>query len=580
MSASLEEFSWKLPDSPDSREYRKILAFIDELKKKEPKKSMAWFAALAESDFWFWQWQVMSTGKLLIDDPGHKSLGKPWVMEPWFFDRMREVQDDFDSGRTDVLYQWFRYSFKSTAIQKGGALNFLAKDRTDTIAIFTHKLDQVGEAFGNDLLTEIEMNAVLRAHWPQFRNLQEKSSTRITVDRPPGIREPSISLHGILGSAASGHFRKIFVDDAVTDKAAASQVVMAAVDDQISLLAPLQSANTQRFWIGTPWNEEDPIEKRRKKGTFFLKVSRHAGIVDGVAQFRSMRMFNNWRRTMREDHFSSQILLKIVPPGMVYFRTEWLRRYNLTPEQAARGCRIHVKIDPAEGKKQGKRKGDLLIIEVEAFTYDRRRRSLDLWRERVGIAEAMDMLFGPLPGEEDQPENVWKVREIGKRGLVGKWKLYDPDLTVWVENVGASGFDQTIKREMRQRLIHDKNSPTCTVRELRSNVQKEQRIAASQPDYRNGIMEFPATGYGHGSYTTDDQRDTLEQFVQDEYKQWTLSGEILNDDMLDLKAWPSQPQISMSYPDSPSDPLLLGFSMESALASGEREDASPSWRVA
>lgn len=585
---SPSEFSWKLPSSPDSKEYREALAFIEELKRKDPKQGMAWFAALAEVDFWFWQRRVMSLGKLEIRDPGHRRKGGLWVNEPWFFDRMREVQEDFDAGRTDVLYQFARFMFKSSAIQKGGALWFIAKDRTTTVAVFTHKLDQVGEAFGKDALKEIKTNAVLRAHWPQYRTLEEESGTRITVSRPPGIREPSLSFHGILGSAASGHFRIIFVDDAVTDKAASSPAIMAEVDSQISLLAPLAADDTQRFWIGTPWGEDDAIEKRRKKGTFFLGIRRYPGIVDGVAQLRSMAYWNNLRRTMREDHFSSQILLKLIPKGTVYFRPEWLRCYNGTPLEAGRGCRIHIKIDPAEGKRVGKRKSDLLVIEVEAFTFDRHRRSLDLWRERVGIAEAMDMLFGPLPGEEEQPDNLWKLREIGPRGLVGRWKRVDPDLTLWVENVGGSAFDQTIKREMRQRLIHDPASPTCTVRELRSNTPKEQRIAASQPDYRNGIMEFPffaleggfRGGYGHGSYTTEDTRDTLEQFLTDEYKQWTLSGEIANDDMLDLKAWPSQPGISMSYPDSPADPEVGGLRLESALASGGRGPASPSWRVA
>lgn len=579
--------------------YRELLGFVEELKKKEPKKALAWFRAACESDFWLWQKEVMSLGRLEIKDLGHRRYGKLWVMEPWFFDRMREAQEDFDSGRTNVLYQMARFTFKSSAIQKGGALWFLAKDRTQTIAIMTHKADKVGQDFMKDYLDEITGNQVLLAHWPQYRNLRDKSAKAITVERPPGIREASISVHGTRSSAASGHYRIIFLDDPV-DPEERSIIVLDEVDHRLNMVTFLGHDDTQKFWIGCPAHQEDPIERRKKRGVFSI-IRKHPGILPGGKYpLRSKAFLDQWKREVTEELFSSQVLLQMVPPGRRFFREEWMVYYGRTDmseenagirgdaerRDAARGTRIHILIDPAEGRKMGGLKNsDFLVLWVLAFTHERKRRALDLWRERMSLADASDLLFGLPPGDETLVDHAWKARnDLGlNRGLVTKWKRLDRHLTVWIEEVGASQFVDRLRLEMTSRKRQNPLSPTCTIRELRSNIPKDARISALQPPMRNGDLEFPLSGFGHGSYTTNDKRDTLIQFKEDELLQWTLKGDVLYDDTLDTLAWPDQPGISMPYPDpldEEGSPQL--FSMESPLASGggwSSEVPSGSWRV-
>lgn len=584
------DFSWKLPSSPDSKSYGELLGYVEGLKAsgkpEDVKLAMAWFRAAAETDFFFWQRYVMSLGKMKIKDPGHRHAGRLWVMEPWFFDRMREIQEIFERRHSPALVQWARFMFKSSAVQKGGILWFLAGDPTTTHSVTTQKETKTGVRFGKDLMNEITGGAVLRAHWPQFRDCPEMSVNQITVHRPPGIREASFALYGILSSAASGHFTNQWYDD-VVDPEERSPVVHAEIDSRLSMAAFTGSDNTLKVFIGVPSCDLDAVEARKKKGTFFhpQALSVHPGILPGgVYPFRSKRFYDKLKAETREDHFASQVLLQIVAPGTRYFKTDWLRKYNQTREDIARGCRIHILLDTAEGKRKDetrKKASDFFVLRVYAFGRDRRRRALDLWRERMGIVEATDLLFGPMQGEEQEPENAWKIRYAGPRGLVGRWKAIDPELTIWVENVGASQFDQTIKRDMRNRKKLDAGSPSCNVRELRSNVQKEERIANLQPDYRNGAIEYPAGGFGHGSYTTDDARDTFDQFVDDELKLWTLKGQTLFDDMLDLEAWPSQPGVNMPYPDVSGDSLPSFLSQESALASesGFSSEGASSWRV-
>lgn len=568
---------WKLPPRPDHPDYRDLLAQIELERKRDPIKAMAWFAAVAESDFWFWQKYVMPLGGLKIADKHHPRKGSLIVDEPWFFDRMREVQEDFDAGRSDVLYQWFRGSFKTTTIIQGGSLWFLAKNPMETIAIFTHKVDQVGESMGGMLASQVRNNDILRRHWPQFRTASKISDTLTIVGRPEGPKEPSISIHPILGSAASGHYTKILIDDAVTERIARSPEDCKRVDEQLSFIQPLRRDDTQYYYVATPYGDADPVYKRAQKGKFFTRISRHPGLLPGnVPQLYSLKYFQALARTMEDQHFSSQILLKIMPKGGAYFRREWLRRYRMTALQAGKNCRVHIIVDMAEGKENS----DFTTVRVYGFTSDKRRRVLDLWREKMGLTDTADLLFGVMPGEEALPGNEWKP----EGGLVKFWQQCDPELDVSVEEVGSTGHAETFRREMAHRKRMDNQAVSCTVRSLRSQRKKENRIAKLQPEYRNGAFEYPEdlVGFGHGSATTGDGRDTLEQFIDDEYKQWTLAGETLNDDMLDTEAWTVQPETHFSFPDPSEEEMYVGgIPIDPArLESGYAGSSEIGWREA
>lgn len=565
---------WHLPDSPQSKDYRELLAMIEAERRRDVKKAMAWFAAVAESDFWFWQKYVMSLGQLTIGDPDHPRKGKLYVDEPWFFDRMREVQEDFVTRRSNVLYQWFRFSFKTTAVTKGGCLWFTAQDPQATTAIFTHKLEQSGESMGVDILSEVQNNRVLQAHWPQFRKLEEASDTRITVARQAGPREPSISLYPIQASATSGHFKYIFLDDAVTDTIIDSPPLIRKVERQLSRMIPLQHDDTLVYWVGTPWGEQDPIVKRAKEGRF-SRVSHHPGILPGNRpQLRSLSFFLKWKRDMLDHDFASQILLKVVPRGDRYFRPEWLRTYRGEPETIAKGCRIHIVLDSAEGGESS----DFDVVRVYAFTPDRKRRVLDLWRERLGVVGLLDLLLGIEPGDEVHPWKDW----LPEGGLVRRWLKVDPNLKIWVEPYRTRDFVNVFRRDLKRRedwrgksVSIDIFSPPKGIGVVR---KKERRIEQLQPDYKAGVYEYPEAGFGHASFTTDDFRDTFVQFKEDEYTVWTRDGETENDDMLDNEAWLSQPWVTMAYPEAPAEEEDRGrFGRHESTASVSW--ASASWRV-
>jgi hypothetical protein len=584
---------WKPPATLDHRKYREILALIKAEKERDPIRAMAWFAAVAESDFWFWQKYVMPLGSLPIQDKHHKRYGKLLVDEPWYFDRMREIQDNFDNRRSNVLYRWFRGGFKSTSIVQGGVLWILAKNHpsacdcgacppSDTIAIFTHKIEKVGEAMGGKIKSQIAKNEILRAHWPQFRLATKLSDTAIILDRKEGPHEPSVSVHPITGSSAGGHYTWIFGDDCVTEEIDRSPELARKVDDQISYMQMLRKDNTVYVWVGTPYPYNDPIHARAVKGGFFSRISHFPGILPGnIPQLFSLQHFQDIARTTEDQIFQAQIMLRLVPKGGAYFRVEWLPRWRGRAEEAAKGARIHFIIDMAGAGK----KSDYSTLRVVACFHDKRRRNLDLWREKIGLTDMADLLFGCPMGDEVLAENHWKPTG----GLVTQWARIDPDLTVWVEEVGASGHAETFRRELAYRRKMGMRTPLVYIRGLTSNMQKESRIARLQPEYRQGMIEYPEgapetrwkPGFGHGSATSGDDRDTLQQFVEDEYKHWTVNGETAYDDMLDTEAWFALPNAVFAYGDSDSSqPDSLGSEFERRLADKRSgREGNPSWRV-
>lgn len=519
---------------------------------------MILFRAVAETDMWFFNKYVCSLGSFRIKDKAHPRFGGLYVDEPWFFDRTREVQEDFEARRNRVWYKWFRFSFKTTMVAKNGSLWLLSRDELETIAIFTHKIQQVGESMGGDLLDEIKGNETLRNHWPQFRKLAEASDTRITVDRGIGPKEPSISVMPVLGSATSGHYTRIFNDDVTNDVIIESKQLIRKVDRQLNRQEPLRHDDTPVVFLGTVWGGNDPMVTREKEG-YFTKISEQPAFLKGnVPQLRSAEYFQDKRKGIRDEfEWNAQFMLRIVARGGRYFRDDWRRFYQGNPRDmaVAMGSSICMVLDPAGGDEDG----DFTTLLVAALGYDRNLYEVDFWREKIGLTDMEDLLFGVLPDHLASEESAWKPKE----GLIPRWKKVDRNLVLWVEEFGASAWLQTLKKEAKARKIE------VTIRELpKLNRPKASRIRFLQSPYRDGRIFVPAAGFGHGSI--GDKRDTLTQFWEDEYSLWSLSDEssaygTVNDDCLDPRAWLFQPEVieRLAWPFVPGGVFMPGDSPHS-----------------
>ena len=325
-----------------------------------------------------------------------------------------------------------------------------------------------------------------------------------------------------------------------------SDALLKDVKRQLSLLVPLRLGNTPIIFVGMPFGARDPVYQRYKDGDFFKYVSYHPCYDEsGAPQLHTREFFQKQRKEMRDDYlFSCHYLLKPSQRGDRYFRDEWKRTYKEAPRQVAAGARIHAILDPAGGND----KADFTVLRVLAHCADRKRRNLDLWRERIGLTLTYDLVFGPR--DPDRAEAAWLPRE----GVAKQWQRYDPDFTLWVEDFGNSVWYQALRNEAKRRDAH------FSIRKLPQvgNRKKGRRIRFLQDAYRDGEIEYPEAGFGHGSATTGDQRDTMAQFFEDEYSLWVFDPEkdegagVEHDDMLDTEAWPLQPELltSMAFADS------------------------------
>lgn len=567
-------FTWTLPDSPDDRRYRDILAEIEVMREKRPRQALLMLRKIAEADFWFFNAYVCSFGTggrfpqkgdhwqkhaYLIDEPGHPRLGKPWANEPFVFDLCREVQDIIVNRIHPSLIYAFRNSFKTETITKDGSLWIGARDRNETVAIFTHKVEQSGESMGGAILTELETNEILKACWPQFRTLQEKSDTRIIWDRPSGPRDPSIAILPAMGSATSGHPSFMFFDDAVTDRIIDTPGFLRTIDNQIKRAIPLRQPKTPMVFVGTPWGKDDPIDQRRTKGWFKREVIR-ACRKDGVAQLHTERFFREQREQIGDDFlYFSQYEMRIVPRGERYFLDEWWQTYPGKPEERAQGSHIHIILDMGGGNEDS----DYTVLRVLAKSWDRKKYILDLWRERIGLNDCLDLVFGVPADEADAPGQQWKPKD----GLV-RWNRFDPGLTLWIEEFGAAAWYEAFVAEKRRRAKISGQPINLRIRKLpKLNRPKPTRIRKLQPVYRRGEILYPEGGFGHGTrfgYSGEpDDRDTMLQFREDEYGVWTLEYGAKRDavdDQLDTEAWHCQEEVErlMPWPEPQSTPGRAG----------------------
>ncbi len=541
-------FHWPLPDSPTHPVYPNILRDIAATKNDRERRLR--FRAICEADFWFFCRFASSFGDYVISDPSHWHHGKRWCDERWVFDRCRDIQRATDNRETGVFWNWSRYMFKTQLITILHTIWELLRNSLLTTAILTYKVDETGEAIFSGLRSELESNKRLHEHWPDVLTpaaIKLFTKTSLTVSRPLGPREPSVSLHSLDRLPTSMHVNRIKVDDAVVKETVRSQAMVQGTWDSMRKVTPLGTDDTLTWWIGTVWDRDDPYMIALREG-FFVRRDHwspwgRGPLWKGTPVLRSQHMLDDWRRGLGDYDFSAQMVGEPTARGEQTFLDAWLNesRYKTSPMQEAVGKKVYFILDPAGGH-QG---GDWTVLYIFGLGEDGKRYSLDLFRERFGLVETLELLF----------------REV---------KKWHPEV-VLVEEFGASSFVAAIKNEMEHRGY-------------RFNVRKVQggglrrpkidRIKLLQPVMQRLEVLWPEAGFGHGS--KGDRRDTFDQFRSDEYRLWVpVEGAVLHDDMLDAVAWMVQPELKGVLQFPVDERAEAGYEPIFGYAGGYDNDISP-----
>lgn len=532
-----EEYNppFKLPESPDAKEYQEVLRAIEV---GDVDESAADFRVWCCADFWFFCRYCLTFGDFICDDPYNKWYGKRWADHPWVFDRCRELQ--LDPTDPPVFRKWARFHLKTSLITVNHTLwdSVLHSDDTGCYVntlLLTYKVDSTGENFIFGIKSEAEGNEKLKSHFPGVfygdpRGQKDGSplwtSTAIRFKQPPGMRDPSVLVAGLINMPTSGHYSRIKIDDAVTQETITNQDQIDKTFSAMRHTSPLGASRTIRFYTGTNWRVGDPWELGLRAG---LYVESHQDCLGPMSEpdakkrkepvLMSQHWINEKRRELAPYDFACQLRGTPVAESEQNFKAEWWQTYYSDPYADRKNGNVYIIIDPSRSKKAS---SDFYAISVLRYGHDRKKYVLDMYRDRYDVDEFMDLLFY-LVGDP----NVTRRPNWGHGGWGPK--------AVFEEINGADRDVMHIKREMETRSFRFR------IDELpHDRMPKEDRIRALQAEMAAKMWFLPPR-VGHGP--KGDHRDTVDVFKTDEYQLWTPEGGAMHDDMLDCLAHTARPKM-------------------------------------
>lgn len=542
--------AWQLTSSPDSPE------FLDRLDDwqlcPDPAKKLAKGRAFAEDDYYAYLKYISSLGGYRIKEPGHPRNGGYWIDEPLIFEMARQFQLDREARVDDVWWNQPRYHFKTAVLGRHASQWIILREPSRTICILTFKVDKIGVKMFAAIKRDLETNQAIHEHWPDIipENPQEQcplwTRTEITVLRPQGPADPSISIHSLSHQPVSGHYTDILVDDIEVEETVTSTEVIAETVDLVRKTTALQESDTRRWFLGTIWDGDGPQMQLFRDGFF----TRRQGPWDCFGSdgetpvLRSKRLIRTWRKM---GHYQFGCQMRGVPPakGAQYFQIEQLHRYHNSPLDERQGKNVIAIVDPAKGKSATGQKRDFSCIFIYGLGKDKKIYLLDMWIERITMIEAGDLLFGL---QEDEEGGIRDSRKwMPRQGLIKRWKIK----TVYVEDFAVTGWHEYLSNERERRM--DRSARFVALPPQGWQFwPKENRIAALQPMYENEEILHPADGIGHATQH-DPNRDVHQQYTESYLTKWVFGvkgGGLLHDDPLDTESWLSQPEVKrlLRYP--------------------------------
>lgn len=502
---------WKPLDRPDHPLYIEVLAEIEAIAKRgKGKEARAYFAAACERDFPFFMLHAHSLGAYNCAEPGHKHYGKPWLTWPWLWDWMLDLHQEFVTKETGVLHIKPRYSLKTAILTGGGASWETFRNRQITIAIITWKFEDTGTKIYGAVRSEFESNRTFKRHWPHVLTdaaIAKFTNKNLTVDRDPGPKEPTVSVHGLDSLPDSQHYDWIIVDDAVVRKTVQTAEGIASTYQKMRGLSALCNQVPRITTVGTRWHLHDPYELGKRDGKYGRIDFSSCYDQDGKTPLLHTKAYLDYQRQeMGPYEFSCHFLGNPTPPDEQRLLRTWLQWYDNDPQMEARNKNRYLLVDPGEGKVDG----SLASATEVSLGGDLNYYATDMYRERFGLIEMRDLIF----------ELVERARQQANPYLA---VVTDP-FTGSAPLVDALK-DRQKRDGYRFRLLTLEGT----------TESKEGRVSYLVPILESGRFWLPEGGFGHGS--KHDRRDVKDQFLDSEYDLWSPSGALGDITVLDLLSW-------------------------------------------
>lgn len=548
--------TWPLPDRPDHPAYLELLA---ELEGGAPEDSYHLFRDACLNDFWFFARHCLSLGTLICRDPHNSHYGKRWLDHRWLFERCREIQAEPD-GHLDL---WPRYHFKTALVTQSLSLWDLIDNPELRILIITNKLDTTGQGFISIPKRECETNERMVAHFPEvFWNDPKREAlaagcewndTAFTLRRQSNAREPSLMVCGLIANLpTSYHFDIRVWDDIVVEKNGLNKEQIEVTNEAFRKATGLAAEYTRDRMVGTHWGPNDSYRFILDLGAAKL---RHHDVIDDAGEpvLHSKRFLEDFRQRLGSFHFSAQMRNQPLAENAQTFALEWANdnRYPERPHEIRAKLNVVILLDSASTKKTSSDFTVAAVVGIGRGLPLPHFFLLDLVRDRLGLVETTDLLFG----------------------LVEQWN----PLCTFEEQFGAQRDIEHFKFVMTERGVRFR------VRPMKEPVPKEERIRRLQPIFEAGRfhlpMELPRITEGR-------RRDMVEVLLEEEYKDWTPEGGSRHDDMLDCLAWTASPVLAkyLKPPRAPradgGDPKQADYLQRAQLEQRRRGGSSTGMRSA
>lgn len=163
-------------------------------------------------------------------------------------DMLRFLYDVWQTPEHKGLLMAFRHSGKSTLVGIFAAYVLFIEPKTRILVLSAHSV------LAGRMVTHIK-NIIENHPWCQNmvpKNKKEWASNKITINRPVGIREPSVVCQGIHGNITGMRADLIICDDIEVPNTANTPQKREGLRERLRELDFILSPNGTMIYIGTP----------------------------------------------------------------------------------------------------------------------------------------------------------------------------------------------------------------------------------------------------------------------------------------------------------------------------------------
>ncbi|MFH1723795.1 MAG: hypothetical protein ABII00_04135 [Elusimicrobiota bacterium] len=357
-----------------------------------------------------------------------------------------------------------RGHFKSAAVTNAYALWRIAQDHALRILIVNETLINARKFLGvikEHILTSERFRDRYGA-WDMAASKWTEDS--ITIPRNRVLKEPSISVGGVLGNLVSLHNDLVILDDPVSNKNSTTPHQRQKLLNWFTnVILPAMEPNAQLVVVGTRWHTQDLYGHILENPGFahWKKIIQAAEWKDENGRRQILfperfteRKLDQLKGTMGTASYYCQMLNDVSGQEGSDFKIEWLRtcRYTEQPKDMA----VYVGVDLAAGSKESHSRFAYVVVGIPRG--DKDAYILDAYRAHIKF-----------------PEQVKTIKRICAR--------YKPTIT----GIEANAYQQS----MIQVLRVDPETSRLPIRGIFTSGDKQRRIRGLAPLFENGALRLP-----------------------------------------------------------------------------------------